>query len=79
MVIVSVDESSQGERMVMTVAEIVRQLIEAHQNGKDINLNKYRYENTLCTNPRDESPSGQMHSEGTLIVCVLPSVSIGSL
>ena len=27
--------------MVMTVAEIVRQLIEAQQNGKDVNLNKY--------------------------------------
>ena len=27
--------------MVMTVAEIVRQLIEAQQNGKNINLNKY--------------------------------------
>ena len=56
--------------MVMTVAEIVRQLIEAHQNGKDINLNKYRYGNTLYTNPRDESPSGQMRSEGRLMVCV---------
>lgn len=35
-----VPEASQAERMVMTVAEIVRQLIEAHKDGKDVNLNK---------------------------------------
>lgn len=32
--------ASQAERMVMTVAEIVRLLIEAHKDGKDVNLNK---------------------------------------
>ena len=29
--------------MVMTVAEVVRQLIEAEDAGKDVNLNKYKH------------------------------------
>ena len=36
----AVPEASQAERMVMTVAEIVRQLVQAQQDGTDINLNK---------------------------------------
>lgn len=30
----------QAERMIMTVAEIVKTLIEAQQEGRDVNLNK---------------------------------------
>jgi len=33
-----------AERMMMTVAEIVKILIQAHQEGRDVNLNKY-----ICT------------------------------
>lgn len=36
----SVPAASQAERMVMTVAEIVRQLIQAHEERRDVNLNK---------------------------------------
>jgi len=32
--------ASKEELMVMTVAEIVGQLIKAHEQGRDINLNK---------------------------------------
>lgn len=32
--------SSREELMVMTVTEIVNQLIQAHQQGKDVNLNR---------------------------------------
>lgn len=35
-----VPQVSKAERMMMTVSEIVKRLIEAHENGKDINLNK---------------------------------------
>ncbi len=31
---------SAAERMMMTVAEIVKLLVVAHQEGRDINLNK---------------------------------------
>lgn len=34
--------SSREELMVMTVAEIVNQLIQAHQQGKDVNLNRIK-------------------------------------
>ena len=27
--------------MAMTVAEIVKELIDAHEKGRDVNLNKY--------------------------------------
>lgn len=33
--------ASKEELMVLTVAEIVAQLIKAHEQGRDINLNKY--------------------------------------
>ena len=33
-------QASQAERMMMTVAEIVAQLIKSHEDGKDVNLNK---------------------------------------
>ena len=33
--------SSKEELMSMTVAEIMSQLIRAHENGQDINLNKW--------------------------------------
>lgn len=32
---------SRAELMMMTVAEIIKQLVEAHEDGKDINLNKW--------------------------------------
>ena len=32
--------ASQAERMMMTVAEIVKQLVLAHEEGRDVNLNK---------------------------------------
>ena len=34
------EETSEGARMVATVAEIVCQLIDSHKKGKDVNLNK---------------------------------------
>ena len=33
-------ESSIAERMMLTVSEIVKRLIEAHEEGKDVNLNR---------------------------------------
>ena len=36
----TVTQESQAELMVMTVSEIVRCLIEAHEEGKDVNLNR---------------------------------------
>ncbi|XP_075893606.1 elongator complex protein 3 [Nelusetta ayraudi] len=33
---------SRAELMMMTVAEIIKQLVEAHEDGKDINLNKVK-------------------------------------
>ena len=33
-------QASQAELMLMTVSEIVRCLIEAHEEGKDVNLNR---------------------------------------
>ena len=27
--------------MMMTIADVIKQLVEAHEDGKDINLNKY--------------------------------------
>ncbi|XP_077991162.1 elongator complex protein 3 [Glandiceps talaboti] len=37
-----VPQASHAELMVMTVAEVVKQLIEAHETGKDINLNRVK-------------------------------------
>jgi hypothetical protein len=39
-VLLIVPALSNAERMMMTVSEIVRHLIEAHDSGKDVNLNK---------------------------------------
>ena len=33
-------QASQAERMMMTVAEIVKQLVQAHEESRDVNLNK---------------------------------------
>lgn len=33
-------ELSQAELMVMTIADIIQQLLEAHEQGKDVDLNK---------------------------------------
>ncbi|XP_050827863.1 elongator complex protein 3 [Serinus canaria] len=35
-------ELSQAELMVMTIADIIQQLLEAHQQGKDVDLNKLK-------------------------------------
>lgn len=32
---------SRAELMMMTIADVIKQLVEAHEEGKDINLNKY--------------------------------------
>ena len=37
---ISVPSASNEELMVMTVAEIVNQLIQAHQKGVDVSLNR---------------------------------------
>ena len=34
---------TKEELMMMTVAEIISQLIKAHEQGEDINLNKYNF------------------------------------
>lgn len=31
---------SRAELMMMTIADVIQQLVEAHEEGKDINLNK---------------------------------------
>lgn len=31
---------SRAELMMMTIADVIKQLVEAHEDGKDINLNK---------------------------------------
>lgn len=33
-------DSSRAELMMMTIADVIKQLVEAHEQGKDINLNK---------------------------------------
>ncbi|XP_034017896.1 elongator complex protein 3 [Thalassophryne amazonica] len=33
---------SQAELMMMTIADVIKQLVEAHEEGKDINLNKVK-------------------------------------
>ncbi|MBN3289657.1 ELP3 protein, partial [Polypterus senegalus] len=35
-------ELSHAELMMMTVADVIKQLVEAHEEGKDINLNKLK-------------------------------------
>ncbi|XP_014818533.1 PREDICTED: elongator complex protein 3 [Calidris pugnax] len=35
-------ELSHAELMMMTIADIIKQLIEAHEQGKDVNLNKLK-------------------------------------
>ena len=31
---------SQAEMMLLTISEVISQLIDAHENKKDVNLNK---------------------------------------
>uniref|UniRef100_A0A0E9QX34 Uncharacterized protein n=1 Tax=Anguilla anguilla TaxID=7936 RepID=A0A0E9QX34_ANGAN len=31
---------SRAELMMMTIADVIKQLVEAHEEGKDVNLNK---------------------------------------
>ncbi|KAG9468307.1 hypothetical protein GDO78_023013 [Eleutherodactylus coqui] len=33
---------SQAELMMMTIADVIKQLVEAHEQGKDVNLNKLK-------------------------------------
>ncbi|XP_052391073.1 elongator complex protein 3 isoform X1 [Carassius gibelio] len=35
-------DSSRAELMMMTIADVIKQLVEAHEQGKDINLNKVK-------------------------------------
>ncbi|CAG12988.1 unnamed protein product, partial [Tetraodon nigroviridis] len=35
-------ELSRAELMMMTIADVIKQLVEAHEGGKDINLNKVK-------------------------------------
>lgn len=35
------DQLSTTEKIVMTVAEIVKVLVDSHSEGKEVNLNKY--------------------------------------
>ncbi|CAI5683077.1 unnamed protein product [Oreochromis niloticus] len=35
-------ELSRAELMMMTIADVIKQLVEAHEKGKDINLNKVK-------------------------------------
>ncbi|KAE8605508.1 hypothetical protein XENTR_v10015175 [Xenopus tropicalis] len=35
-------KQSQAELMMMTVADVIKQLVEAHEQGKDVNLNKLK-------------------------------------
>lgn len=37
---------SRAELMMMTIADVIKQLVEAHEEGKDINLNKYESRHT---------------------------------
>ena len=49
-------EGSKAERMMKTVSEIVKELMKAHEEGRDINLNKLKGEvasrNGLASQPR---------------------------
>lgn len=38
---------TRAERMMLTVADIVQQLVQAHKEGKDVNLNKYIHQYRL--------------------------------
>ncbi|XP_054617273.1 elongator complex protein 3 isoform X1 [Dunckerocampus dactyliophorus] len=35
-------DASRAELMMMTIADVIKQLVEAHEEGKDINLNKVK-------------------------------------
>ena len=35
-----IGDLSRAELMMMTIADVIKQLVEAHEDGKDINLNK---------------------------------------
>ncbi|XP_059354460.1 elongator complex protein 3-like isoform X2 [Carassius carassius] len=35
-------DSSRAELMMMTIADVIKQLVEAHEQGKDVNLNKVK-------------------------------------
>uniref|UniRef100_A0A3Q1CZU6 Elongator complex protein 3 n=1 Tax=Amphiprion ocellaris TaxID=80972 RepID=A0A3Q1CZU6_AMPOC len=37
-----VSDLSRAELMMMTIADVIKQLVEAHEEGKDINLNKVK-------------------------------------
>uniref|UniRef100_A0A671PVZ7 Elongator complex protein 3 n=1 Tax=Sinocyclocheilus anshuiensis TaxID=1608454 RepID=A0A671PVZ7_9TELE len=37
-----VSDLSRAELMMMTIADVIKQLVEAHEQGKDINLNKVK-------------------------------------
>ena len=39
--------ASKAELMMLTVSDIVKELISAHKSDKDVNLNKYVVINTL--------------------------------
>ncbi|XP_077076902.1 elongator complex protein 3 [Siphateles boraxobius] len=47
---------SRAELMMMTIADVIKQLVEAHEQGKDINLNKVKTKTSakygLCAQPR---------------------------
>uniref|UniRef100_A0A8C4GEM8 Elongator complex protein 3 n=1 Tax=Dicentrarchus labrax TaxID=13489 RepID=A0A8C4GEM8_DICLA len=38
----AVGDLSRAELMMMTIADVIKQLVEAHEDGKDINLNKVK-------------------------------------
>lgn len=38
--LISSGNLSRGELMMMTIADVIKQLVDAHEQGKDINLNK---------------------------------------
>lgn len=40
-------DQSRAELMMMTIADVIKQLVEAHEEGKDINLNKWDLDKKL--------------------------------
>uniref|UniRef100_A0A673I1L0 Elongator complex protein 3 n=1 Tax=Sinocyclocheilus rhinocerous TaxID=307959 RepID=A0A673I1L0_9TELE len=39
---IRISDLSRAELMMMTIADVIKQLVEAHEQGKDINLNKVK-------------------------------------
>ena len=39
---------SQAELMLMTISEIISQLVDAHEKKKDVNLNRFPFYKLLC-------------------------------